>query len=370
MEAEEEQKCLGFPAETAVLLTPTSNLQNPRIRNGQKLLFILISIHCTSIPSVQDRVVLNETYLISSQNINRYGLKIKCQTIVTIKLKVLRLSSAQKWKLSFNSTLKKRSRLISATISKWGAEIIKCMSRPSKSESGMQINSTEAIYYTIMMCLFQDLTQSPILASKLNQLSYHSACVERVKHVLRLKRQIHYYLHHLDSSNKERGTYFFASFSLQGPIMSIRYTEFSVWCQRLLLMLQHRYMLHYILMKMLEMVLVEPLKKMLLKLLIHNFLDLNKTPTSLIFGTTTMFILNLSGKFPLWVSKNLLMMRKKQFSFIWFWHLNEENHNWRQLEAKWINSSDHRCKHRQSLHIVATCYLYVWIPFRHQSKWS
>lgn len=40
MEVEWERKCLGFPAETAVLLNPTTNLQNPRIRNKSKLLFI------------------------------------------------------------------------------------------------------------------------------------------------------------------------------------------------------------------------------------------------------------------------------------------------------------------------------------------
>lgn len=55
MEAEEKRKCLGFPAETAVLLTSTSNLQNPRTRNEPKLLFIPISIHHTLISSVQDR---------------------------------------------------------------------------------------------------------------------------------------------------------------------------------------------------------------------------------------------------------------------------------------------------------------------------
>lgn len=67
MEVEWERKCLGFPAEMAVLLNPTTNRQNPRIRNKSKLLFIpffdFFRTRQTFFPP-------DKTHLIYSLNIN------------------------------------------------------------------------------------------------------------------------------------------------------------------------------------------------------------------------------------------------------------------------------------------------------------
>lgn len=73
MEAEEKRKCLGFPAEAAVLLTPTSNLQKPQDKKPTKA-----HIYPDFYPPYfyffsprQTVYFLEETYLISSLNINR-----------------------------------------------------------------------------------------------------------------------------------------------------------------------------------------------------------------------------------------------------------------------------------------------------------
>lgn len=98
MEAEEKRTCLRSPAETAVLLTPTSNLPNPRIRSEPKLLFIPISIHHTFISMVQDR-----RFFLGGDIFNFFPehQQIECQTIMTIKLKVQRLSSSTEMKTVF-----------------------------------------------------------------------------------------------------------------------------------------------------------------------------------------------------------------------------------------------------------------------------